>query len=141
MELTCTAVLLDMDGTLVDSTECVVRQWRRWAARHGLPLEPILELSHGRPTIETIRIVAPHLATAEEIESFDGAEIEDREGVKAVPGVAQFLAALPQDRWAVVTSASTQLARVRLECAGLPIPAVLVSADDVRRGKPDPEPY
>ena len=141
MELRCDALLLDMDGTLVDSAECVERQWRRWAARHGLDVVPILRVSHGRPTFETIRLVAPHLATEEEVRSFDVAETEDTEGIKAVKGAVAFVRALPADRWAVVTSAPRRLARVRLERAGLLIPRVFVSADDVRRGKPDPEPY
>ncbi len=140
-ELACSAILFDMDGTLVDSTECVIRQWRRWAERHGLDPRPILDVSHGRPTMETIQLIAPHLATAEEIQAFDTAESEDREGITAVRGAASFVSRLPSDRWAVVTSASRRLARFRLELVGLPIPTVLVSADDVRRGKPDPEPY
>jgi sugar-phosphatase len=140
-ELACAAILFDMDGTLVDSTECVNRVWRQWAARHGFDAEPILELSHGRPTAETIQLIAPHLGTAEEIQGLETAELEDREGIKAVRGAASFVSRLPSDRWAVVTSASQRLARIRLELAGLPVPAVLVSADDVRRGKPDPEPY
>jgi sugar-phosphatase len=141
VEFNCDAVLLDMDGTLVDSTECVVRQWRNWAERHGLELQPILAISHGRPTLETIQLIAPHLATTEEVHAFDEAELEDSEGIKAIRGAAPFVAALPDNRWAVVTSASQKLARLRLQCAGLPIPRVLVSSDDVRRGKPHPEPY
>jgi mannitol-1-/sugar-/sorbitol-6-phosphatase len=130
-----------MDGTLVDSTECVERQWRRWTERHGLELEPILKLSHGRTTMETIRVVAPHLATAEEVRTFDATEAEDSVGVRPVKGAASFVSAIPQDRWALVTSAMWMLARARLGHAGLPIPRVLVCADDVLRGKPDPEPY
>jgi sugar-phosphatase len=141
VEFNCDAVLLDMDGTLVDSTACVVRQWRNWAERHGLELQPILAISHGRPTLETIQLMAPHLATTEEVHAFDQAELEDREGITAIPGAARFIAALPDDRWAVVTSASQKLARLRLQCAGLAIPRVLVSVDEVQRGKPHPEPY
>jgi len=141
MELRCDALLLDMDGTLVDSTECVERQWRRWAERHGLELGPILKVSHGRTTLETIQLVAPHLATDEENRSFDVAEAEDTEGLKPVRGAVAFVSALPEDRWAVVTSAPRKLARVRLECAGIPMPRWIVCADDVSRGKPHPEPY
>ena len=141
MEWQCEALLLDMDGTLVDSTECVERQWRRWAARHGLDVRPILRISHGRTTLETIQEFAPHLATAEEVRLFDVAEAEDTGGIKAVKGAAEFVSALPMNRWAVVTSAPRRLAQVRLACAGLPIPWVMVCADDVSRGKPDPEPY
>jgi len=141
MEFRCDALLLDMDGTLVDSTECVERQWRRWAERHGMELEPILKLSHGRTTAETIREVAPHLATEEEVGTFDVGEAEDTHGLKAVAGAIAFVSAIPEDRWAVVTSAPRRLARVRLACAGIPIPRWIVCADDVSRGKPHPEPY
>jgi mannitol-1-/sugar-/sorbitol-6-phosphatase len=140
-EFVCDAVLLDMDGTLVDSTGCVIRQWRRWAERHGLSLERILAVSHGRLTLDTIRIVAPELATAEEGEAFDRAEVEDVDGIKAVNGALAFLGSLKDHQWAVVTSASDELARVRLLAAALPIPNVLISSEDVRAGKPDPEGY
>ena len=141
MELRCDALLLDMDGTLVDSTECVERQWRRWAERHGLELDPILKISHGRTTIETIRQIAPHLATEEEVRSFDVAEVGDTEGIRAVRGAVAFVSALPEDRWAVVTSAPRKLAHARLERAGIPVPRQMVCADDVSHGKPHPEPY
>ncbi len=140
-EFVCDAVLLDMDGTLVDSTSCVIRQWRLWAERHGLPLERILSVSHGRLTLDTIRIVAPDLATTEEAEAFDRAEVEDTDGIRAVNGALGFLGRLRDNQWAVVTSASNELARVRLLAAGLPIPKVLISSEDVRAGKPDPEGY
>lgn len=106
-----------------------------------MELEPILKLSHGRTTMETIRVVAPHLATEEEVRAFDATEAEDSVGVRPVKGAAAFVSAIPQDRWALVTSAMQMLARARLAYAGLPIPRVLVCADDVLRGKPDPEPY
>ena len=140
-EFICDAVLLDMDGTLVDSTEVVIRQWRRWADRHGIPLENILSNSHGVLTIDTMRRVAPNLATAEEAEAFERSETEDVDGVKAVKGASSFLGHLEYHQWAVVTSASRELARVRLLAADLPLPNVLVSSNDVRAGKPDPEGY
>jgi sugar-phosphatase len=140
-EFVCDAVLLDMDGTLVDSTDCVIRQWRRWADRHGIPLERILSNSHGRLTLDTMRSVAPNLATAEEAEAFERSEAEDVDGTKAVNGASAFLGDLEDNQWAVVTSASRELARVRLLAAGLPVPKVLVSSNDIRAGKPDPEGY
>jgi len=138
-EISCDAILFDMDGTLVDSTACVVRQWRLWTERHGLDFDSVLRVSHGRPTSETIREVAPHLATEQEFRAVEQPEIEDRSGVKEVAGARLFLDSVPRGRWAVVTSASGELARVRIECAGLPVPEVLISADRIERGKPDPE--
>ena len=140
-EFVCDAILLDMDGTLVDSSDCVIRQWRLWADRHGLSLERILSVSHGRLTVDTMQIVAPNLASTEEAEAFERAEVEDVDGIKAVNGALPFLGNLKDNQWAIVTSASRQLARVRLLAAGLPIPKVLISSDDIRAGKPDPEGY
>jgi sugar-phosphatase len=137
----CDVVLFDMDGTLVDSTAIVERHWGNWAARNGLSLAEILRVSHGRPTIETLRLVAPHLATVDEAARLDADEAEDSDGLRPVPGAQALLASLPQDRWAVVTSAGRALATRRLVGASLPVPDVLVTSDDVPRGKPDPASY
>jgi len=133
------AILFDMDGTLVDSMAHDERQWTRWAARYGLDPQPILKLSHGRRTWETILEVAPHLATAEELARFESEELSDRDGIRAVDGAFALLRTMPRDSWALVTSAPRKLAEMRMECAGLPLPPVVVSADDVQNGKPDPE--
>jgi len=131
-----------MDGTLIDSTAVVERQWHRWAAMHHLDPKRILAVSHGRKTIDTMREVAPHLETNEQDAArFDEAEGRDGVGVAPVSGAAGILSALRDDQWAVVTSAGAQLARIRFQQAGLRLPAVLVSADQVQRGKPDPEGY
>src|SRR5258708_6783045 len=128
IEFFCDAVLLDMDGTLVDSTEQVVRAWRVWTDRHQLDLDKVLDVSHGRPTLETIRLVAPHLATVEEVERMEAGEEADQDGIQAVGGASRFVASLPSGRWAVVTSAPRSLAVARLSHSGLPVPPVLVGS-------------
>ncbi len=139
--LTCDAVLFDMDGTLVDSTPVVERHWALWAARRGFDLAAILAVSHGRPTFETLSLIAPEWATREEAEALDGAEAGDTDGIRAVIGAREFISALPRGRWGVVTSAGRALARSRLAAAGLPSPPVLVTPEDVSPGKPDPAGY
>ncbi|MDE3165889.1 MAG: HAD-IA family hydrolase [Acidobacteriota bacterium] len=131
-----------MDGTLVDSTAPVERQWRLWAARRGLDAERILAVAHGRRTIETMRDVAPHLDIPnEEAVEFDTAEGLDGKGVVPIAGAGALLQSLPRERWAVVTSAGVWLAGKRFAQAGLPLPEVLVSGEDVREGKPHPGCY
>jgi sugar-phosphatase len=133
------ALLLDLDGTLVDSRVVVARHWALFAERHGLELAPILAVCHGRRTADTIAEVAPGLDAEREAAVLDAGEEVDVEGLVPVPGARELLANLPRDRWAVITSAHRALAVRRLAAVGLPVPAVLVAGDEVERGKPDPE--
>jgi len=142
-EVSCRAILFDLDGVLVDSTVIVERHWRIWAAQHSLQSEFILANSHGRRTMDTLRAVASHLDLDLEQEArlLEQREVEDTEGLIAVPGAAELLLALPDHSWAVVTSGSRLLATTRLQAVGLPIPQTFVTAEQVSLGKPHPEGY
>jgi sugar-phosphatase len=140
--LTCDVVLFDMDGTLVDSLAVVDRVWRKWVAGHGLfALADAMDDCHGLPTLETVAKLAPELDARKEADLIDAAEAADLEGLRPVAGAARLLAALPRERWGVVTSAARSVAVARLGAVGLPLPAVLITAEDVQARKPDPEPY
>lgn len=134
------AFLFDMDGTVVDSIASANRVWRRWAGSHGLDPETVLRTMHGVRAIETVRrLNVPGMDPEHEANLLTLAEIDDVEGVVAIKGAKAFLHSLPVERWAIVTSAPRVLAIRRLEAAGLPRPRVLVTADDVVRGKPAPD--
>ncbi|MGI8801120.1 MAG: HAD-IA family hydrolase [Solirubrobacteraceae bacterium] len=130
------AVLVDLDGTLVDSTAPVRRVWAAFARRHGLDSDEVHRFGQGRPSRETIRLLAPRADHEKEAAAAEAAEVHDTSGVVALPGAAELLSS--GRPLAIVTSCSTALAEARLRAAGLTIPRVLVSADGLERGKPDP---
>lgn len=135
-------VLFDMDGTLVDSRAVVERVWKKWAARNNLDLAAILKVSHGRRAIDTVRdFSTKKMDVTKETAWLANEEYTDVEGIVAVPGAAQILGQLSPNDWAVVTSADRSLASRRLMAAGLPVPEILIAAEDVKFGKPDPEGY
>jgi sugar-phosphatase len=134
-------LLLDLDGTLVDSRVVVARHWALFAERHGLALAPILAVCHGRRTADTIAEVAPRLDAGREAGVLDAGEETDVDGLVPVAGARELLTGLDPKRWAVVTSAHRALAVRRLAAVRLPVPAVLVAGDEIERGKPDPEGY
>ena len=136
------AFLFDMDGTLITSTLAAERVWTRWAERHGLDVAALLSVMHGVRAIDTIRNQnLPDIDLDAEVAWVERGEIDDVEGVAPIPGAIDFVKRLPPDRWAVVTSASVPLARARLRAAGVTPPAVMITAEDVERGKPDPAGY
>lgn len=137
---TFAAFLFDMDGTLLDSIPSANRAWSAWAARHGVDFEEMRKHMHGMRAVETIRRWGPaHLDVEAEYAALTIAEMEDVDDIIAISGAEAFLAALPADRWALVTSAPRNLALRRIEAAGLPMPPLLVTADDVVNGKPAPD--
>jgi len=139
--LDCRTLLFDLDGVLVDSTECVERTWRDWAALRGLEAGDVLRVAHGRRAVETVRLLAPALDAEEELAALVAREATETAGVYDVEGARELLHALPPGSWAVVTSGVRAVAELRLRHTRLPIPAVMVCADEVTRGKPDPEGY
>jgi sugar-phosphatase len=134
------AFLFDMDGTILTSIKAAERVWGDWARSHGLDVERFLPTIHGVRTVETIsRLALPGVDPVAEAGRITRAEMEDVEGIEEIAGAARFLASLPADRWAIVTSAPRLLALRRIEAAGLPLPDVMIAAEDVERGKPAPD--
>ena len=135
------AILLDMDGTLVDSDAVVDRLMGRWASAHGLDVDTVLRMSHGRQGHEVMAELLPDRPAEENLADNDellAAEISDTDGIVEIPGAARLLAAIADVPHALVTSATLPLARARMQSAGLVVPAVAVTADDVTESKPSP---
>ncbi|KQY55300.1 hypothetical protein ASD11_17255 [Aeromicrobium sp. Root495] len=136
----CDAILIDMDGTLVDSTAFGARLWRRFASRWDVDGDEVVEFAHGRPTSATVSAYAPAEALEAELEVLERDEL-DGDGVVPIAGAVALVASLDGFPWALVTSATRAVAQHRMRSAGLPLPTVLVGSDDVEHGKPDPEPF
>ncbi len=141
MNLICSAILFDLDGVLVDSAPVIERHWQRWGNHHGVELARIMALAHGRPSVEVMAAVAPHLDAVEEARLMEAAAAVDEDGLTIFDAARSLLAGLPDGRWAVVTSGNNVTATTRLRLGRFPTPPVLVTADDVAHGKPHPEPY
>lgn len=139
--VTCSALLFDMDGVLIDSTPAVARVWSGWAIEHGFDPDEVVRRAHGRPSISTVREYLPDADHEAENRVIERREIEDLDGVVPLTGALELLSSLPLDRWAIVTSCTRALAEARLTAAGLPRPRTFVTATDVTHGKPAPEPY
>src|SRR5262250_1247377 len=115
LEIACEGLLFDLDGVLIDSTPAVARVWTKWALAHGFDPGETVQRAHGRPSIATIRDLLPNADAAEENDVVLRGEIEDTEGVVALPGVSDLLQSVPLARWALVTSCARPLAEVRLK--------------------------
>ena len=134
------AFLFDMDGTLLSSIAAAERVWARWAARHGLDVRAFLPTIHGMRSVETVRRLGlPGVDPETEAAAITAEEMVDVAGIAAIAGAGAFLAGLPSSAWAVVTSAPRALALRRIAAAGLPVPGLMIAAEDVARGKPAPD--
>jgi sugar-phosphatase len=137
-------LLFDMDGVLISSTGSVVRCWQRWCKLYGVPNAEQFQVPHGTRAVEIVRMLKPQWnepQVAEGLHTIEELELADTADLMVLPGVKALLERLPQERWAVVSSATRRLLVGRLAAAGLPVPERVISGDMVERGKPDPEPY
>jgi mannitol-1-/sugar-/sorbitol-6-phosphatase len=139
--LRCRAVLFDLDGVLVDSTALVERLWRAFAVRHALDADALLRVVHGRRAVDTIPEILPGADVEAELARLVDEEVDGSDDLAAIAGAPELLRTLPVDRWAVVTSGTRQIAEARLRAASVRRPLCLVAADEIERGKPDPEGY
>ncbi|WP_405802885.1 HAD-IA family hydrolase [Streptomyces sp. NBC_01187] len=136
-------LLFDNDGTLLSSMESVLRCWTAWAQEFGISAEDFAAVElHGRPAADIVADLLPPARVPEAVGRIGELEVEDvaKGGAVPLPGTAELLASLPEGSWAVVTSATRELAEARLRAVGIEAPLV-IAADDITRGKPDPEPY
>ena len=136
----CAAVLFDLDGVLVNSTGSVDREWRAWAREKGIDEEAVIAVAHGVRSVEVIRAVAPYLDAEAEALKLENREASDHD-ISVMPGAIKLVRSIPENQWGVVTSGTRLLASARLTFVGVPLPKVMVAADDVKHGKPHPEPY
>jgi mannitol-1-/sugar-/sorbitol-6-phosphatase len=135
------AVLFDLDGVLVESREATERVWVAWARSNDIDEEELRSAMHGVRSVEVVRALRPELDAGAESARIEEAQAADVRGLRAIPGAAEALSALREDRIAIVTSATRALAAARLRAVEIEPPAVMVTAEDVERGKPDPEGY
>jgi mannitol-1-/sugar-/sorbitol-6-phosphatase len=143
LEIRAAAALFDMDGTLIDSTAVVEALWGEFCRAYDVDRETLLGFAHGRPTRQTLERFLPD-RSPEEREAvavdLETRELDTLDGIVEIPGARALLETIDLP-WAVVTSAPRALAVRRLEAAGLPVPEVLVPADEIDRAKPDPDGY
>lgn len=131
-----------MDGTIINSIAATERVWSRWALKHGLDVATFLPTMHGKRGIDTITgLNLPGVDPLAEAKEVEQGEMEDVDGVVPIAGAIAFLSAIPAGRWGIVTSAPVKLAHRRLAAAGIPLPSVIITAEDVTRGKPAPDGY
>jgi mannitol-1-/sugar-/sorbitol-6-phosphatase len=135
------SILFDLDGVLIDSTSVLERIWRDWASQHGLENDELRSIALTTRTVEAVRRLAPHLDAVQQAYMLESAEATQLEGLRPVEGALELVSKLPSGNWAVVTSVQAETALAKLHAVGFPNPPVLVSGDQVMRGKPQPDGY
>lgn len=141
VEIQASALLFDMDGVLVSSIASAERCWRNWARHYGVPDWENFRIPHGVRAFDIVKMSKPDIDPYEGLKLIEDMEVEDVHDVELLPGAHALLESLPRNRWTIVTSAGRRLLLARLGAAGLPVPEELIAAEDVTKGKPDPEPY
>ena len=137
-KIECNAIIFDMDGTLIDTTDCIESVWHRWGAKYNVEIKEIL---HGRTAMETLRIFAPHLATDDGVNELGDMALDEIHNVRPIPGIKEFIAKLPENSWTIATSATEEVARACLKHVGVLLPSKMITAEKVSNGKPHPEPF
>ncbi len=141
LKMDCRALLVDLDGTLIDSAPHILRVWARWARRNGIPKETVLNAIHGRRGLDTIRLVAPWLPAESEQAALETEEISEMSDVRPYPGAVELMEKLQNRPLAIVTSGSRRVAEARLGHVGMAMPKVLICGDEINAGKPAPDGY
>lgn len=137
----CNAVLFDLDGTLVDSGPCIERLWELWAKKNHVDVKYVLSIIHGRTVSETLKLISPYFYNQKCIDEIKFIAMEALSHVSPIPGVVDLFRQLPMSKVAIVTSGIKAVSMRSIIGAGIPVPDVMITADDVSCGKPDPEPY
>jgi mannitol-1-/sugar-/sorbitol-6-phosphatase len=141
MKIEVRALLFDSDGVLVDSNADGDQAWRQWAGEYGIGADAVLDGVHGRRSKDTVSRFLSERERAAGLALIEKIEISGAGATRAIPGANELVRAVPNTRWAVVTSASEALLRARFAGAGLPVPGVVITGDDVQNGKPAPDGY
>ena len=134
----CKAIIFDMDGTLIDTKDCIEKVWKKWGEKYNIMIKEIL---HGQTAIESLKILAPHLATKEIATELENMVLNEADKVKAIPGAREFIAKLPENSWTIATSATIEIASTNFKNINIPIPNEIITAEKVSNGKPHPEPF
>ncbi|MFU0886462.1 HAD-IA family hydrolase [Kluyvera sichuanensis] len=137
----CNAVLFDLDGTLVDSGPCIERLWELWAKKNHVDVKYVLSIIHGRTVSETLKLISPYFYNQKCIDEIKFTAMEALSHVSPIPGAVNLFRQLPMNKVAIVTSGIKAVSMRSIIGAGIPVPDVMITADDVSCGKPDPEPY